>query len=89
MRCFVVPSLGKCRAHFEKAFPKIAWDIPAVSMARDARAVTPANVAGTMLPGAKPLLQTRKNGISLVESEYDDLIEPDWASDESCAMGEV
>ena len=89
MRCFVVPSLGKCRAHFEKAYPRITWDIPASSIARDSRAAIKPNVTDTLIPGAKPLPGARKNGITLIEDEYDDLIEPDWASDEPCAMAEV
>jgi hypothetical protein len=89
MRCFVVPSLGKCRAHFEKSFPKIAWDIPASAMARESSAATRPSGKMDEFPGATPLPRARKNGISLVEDEYDDSVEPDWASDEPCAMGEV
>jgi hypothetical protein len=88
MRCFVVPSLGKCRTHFEKAYPKITWDVPATSIARDSRSAIKPNVTDTRFPGATPLPRARKNGITLVEDD-DDLIEPDWASDEPCAMGEV
>lgn len=88
MRCFVVPSLGQCRAHFEKAFPKITWDVPAPALVRDANGMLPPKPRASVCPGATPLPEVRKHGLASVVDEFDDLIEHDWDSDEPCVIGE-
>jgi hypothetical protein len=88
MRCFVVPSLSKCRAHFEKAFPKISWDVPAPALARGANEKVQPKPKAAVCPGAAPLPGVRERGLTLTEDEFDDLIEHDWDSDEPCAIGE-
>ena len=88
-RCFIVPSLRKCRAHFEKIFPGITWDIAISSLAMDSRRKASVPVKGQVCSAAKPIPGLRKRVVTLAENEYDDLIEPDWASDEPCSMGEA
>jgi hypothetical protein len=89
MRCFVVPSLSKCRAHFEKAFPKISWDVPAPALARGANEKVRPKPKAAVCTGAVPLPGVREEGLASVEDEFDDLTEYPWESDEPCAMGEL
>jgi len=89
LRCFVVPRLPKCRAHFEKAFPTITWDVPASALARGAVGMPSPKPKAAVCPGAAPLPGAREGGLALVEDDFDDFVEPDWASDEPCAMGEM
>lgn len=86
-RCFVVPSLKQCRAHFETLFPNIAWDVSARTLARESHGQPEPKVA--VCPGAAPLPSTHSRNPTLVDDDFDDFTEPDWASDEPFAMGEA